>query len=91
MINKTFATNAFNYFKFYNFFGRLSYFITIFFKFSVRFVYLHFYVYFYLFLASSGFTCNTMGNLNCGDTPIRCRGLGVIDCTKACPGSMIIK
>jgi len=32
-----------------------------------------------------------MGNLNCGDTPIRCRGLGVIDCTEACPGSMIIK
>ena len=37
-----------------------------------------------------GSICNTMGNLNCGEAPILCSGLGVIDCTDPCPGGEVI-
>lgn len=41
----------------------------------------------YKYIDGDGKTCKTMGNLDCGDTPIYCTGYGVIDCLPKCPAS----
>eukprot|EP00094_Tigriopus_californicus_P000650 TCALIF_00631-PA protein Name:"Protein of unknown function" AED:0.31 eAED:0.31 QI:0/0.25/0/0.44/1/1/9/0/445 len=41
-------------------------------------------------IASSGYFCKMLGNLECSDFSMQCEGRGVIDCTGQCPGDLSV-